>query len=173
LDYLTNIDFDAHVALGAILREDGAEAIVGVGEYIRTSRANETPRAEFAVTVSDAHQGRGIGTLLLERLAWLARSSGVEEFEAEVLADNERMLEVFAESGFALKKAVAAGVYHVVFPTAQTQRFIEASTARERRAAAESVRVFFEPGSVAVIGASRKPNTIGRAIVANLKRCGF
>ena len=39
--------------------------------------------------------------------------------------------------------------------------------------AAESVRTFFEPASVAVIGASRREGSIGSAIVANLKRSGF
>jgi acetyl coenzyme A synthetase (ADP forming)-like protein len=83
------------------------------------------------------------------------------------------MMSVFTESGFSFRQSIDEGVFHVTFPTTETEVFVRASTERERRAAAESVRVFFEPASVAVIGASRRKGTIGRAIVANLKRCGF
>jgi acetate---CoA ligase (ADP-forming) len=173
LAQILSVDFENDVALVAILKDNGTDRIIGLGQYLKTSKPGETGRAEFAVTVSDAHQGRGIGTLLLERLAWIARAKGIEDFEAEVLAENDRMLEVFAESGFELKRTIDAGVFHVVFPTEQTQKFIRATTARERRAAAESVRVFFEPKSVAIVGASRRKGTIGHAIAGNLKRCGF
>jgi acetate---CoA ligase (ADP-forming) len=171
LVYLTDLDFERHVALLAMLRDRAAERIVGVARYFRTS--DEPARAEFAVAVADEQQGRGIGTLLLEHLARIARAKEVEEFEAEVMANNAAMMNVFSACGFAVKQMFEKGVFHVVFPIRKTEAFIHASTERERRAAAESVRVFFEASSVAVVGASRREGTIGRAIVANLKRCGY
>jgi acetyl coenzyme A synthetase (ADP forming)-like protein len=178
LAYLSELDFAAHVGLAAaISAPDGVERIVGVGRYIRVdthgAAVASAPRAEVAFTVEDAFQGRGIGTLLLEHLAEIAHSSGVEQIVADVLADNARMMEVFAESGFVVERALDAGVFHVTFPTDATDAFLRASLERERRAAAESVRVIFEPASVAVVGASRHEGSIGRAILDNLVQSRF
>jgi acetyl coenzyme A synthetase (ADP forming)-like protein len=174
LAYLTELDFVKHVGLAAVLREDGEEHLVGVARYYRIpARGTAAAPAEAAFTVVDEHQGRGIGTVLLEHLARIARAEGIDELEADVMADNARMMDVFADSGFTVRRSMDAGVYHVAFPTSATESFVRASVARERHAAAESVRVFFEPASVAVIGASRREGSIGRAILANLKRCGF
>lgn len=170
LTRLTELDFRNHVALVATLLENGQERIIGVARYIR----NDDPsRAEVAFAVLDAHQGRGIATLLLEHLRRIAHASGVKEFQADVLGDNKRMLEVFARSGFNVRRTSAAGVVHLSFPIEETKEFLEASEARERIAAAQSVGWILKPRSVAVIGASRDPSKIGGAIVENLKRFGF
>lgn len=172
--YLTDIDFVQHVALAAVAREGGAEQIIGVGRYCCSPPDPQScRRAEIAFTVADEHQGRGIGTLLLEHLAGIARSAGIEELEADVMEDNAKMLDVFAQSGFDVHESEVAGIYHVRFPIRETETFVRASAARERRAAAESVRVFFEPTSVAVIGASRRENSIGGALFDNLRKAGF
>ena len=174
LDRFTRLDFDAHVALVATLREGGAERIIGVGRYVAKAPEPGRPRsAEVAFAVADAHQGRGIGTVLLEHLVGIARASGITEFEADVLGENNRMLAVFAESGFVVKSSISAGVVHLAFPTEETERARDAMETRERHAAAESVRALLHPRAVAVVGASRKPNTIGAALVANLVGTGF
>lgn len=74
--------------------------IVATGEYVRL-KGEET--AEVAFLVDDAYQGKGLGTLLLERLALLAAKRGVRRFQAFVLPENQRMLSVFMESGFQVK----------------------------------------------------------------------
>ena len=75
-------------------------------------------RAEVAFAIADALQGQGIGTLLLEHLAAIARANGIEEFEAYVLGENNRMLQVFETSGFRIQRSIDTGVFHVSFPTA-------------------------------------------------------
>jgi acetate---CoA ligase (ADP-forming) len=170
LKRLTEPDFVDHVGLVATLRDGEEEHIIGVGRYLRYEAAH---RAEVAFAVADAHQGRGIGTLLLEHLAPIARAHGITEFEAEVLGENNRMLQVFGKSGFVVQRSVADGVVHVRFPTEETPQYLQATYARERLAAAESVKGFLNPGSVAVVGASRRPGTIGTMLLANLRSCAF
>src|SRR5262245_48306855 len=69
LRYLTEIDFIEHVALAAVVREDSEEVIIAVGRYCCLARKEDGGRrAELALAVADAHQGRGVGTLLLEHL---------------------------------------------------------------------------------------------------------
>ncbi len=169
----TEPDFVRHVGLVATLLEDGQEHIIGVGRYIARADGSVSQRAEVAFAVADAHQGRGIGTILLEHLAPLARANGITEFEADVLGENNRMLEVFAKSGFVVRRSLEAGVIHLSFPTEETPEFLQASFARERAAAAQSIRSFLNPRSVAVVGASRHRRTIGGALLANLRHDGF
>lgn len=155
----------AHVAIAAVAHGQ----VIGIGRYIRIG----TDSAELAFDVADADQGRGIGTLLLEHLARIACTAGVTTFRALVEADNAQMLDVFEHSGFAVRETRDVDVYEIEFATADTERFLVASAERERQAAAHSLRVVFSPRSVAVVGASRTPRTIGRAVVENLIRDGY
>lgn len=172
LDEFTDLDFATNVALAAILRTGGREHLLGVGRYSEIREAVPR-RAEVAFAVADGHHGRGIGTLLLEHLAFIARTQGIVEFEADILGENTRMLKVFTDSGFKLRLSQESGVFHVSFPTEATEEATMAQSRRELLAASQSVRPILNPRSVAVIGASRQAGTIGGALVANLKQCGF
>lgn len=167
---MTQLDFVSHVGVVATLRDGTGERFIGVARYIRGA---DPTRAEVSFAVLDEYQGRGIGSLLLDHLSRIARAGGIIEFEADVLGDNNRMLEVFSKSGFQVRRSNSAGVIHVAFPTEETERSIEAGNAREWFAAARSVGWILKPKSVAVIGASRDPGKIGGAILANLKRFSF
>ena len=174
LQYFTELDSVYNMALVATLWEQGEEYLIAVGRYIALrDPAADLQRAEVAFAVADAHQGRGIGTLLLEHLAMIARSHGITEFEAYVLGENNRMLEVFEASGFRIKRSLDAGVFHVSFPTAETEQVRIASAQREHAATVQSVRAFLHPRSVAVVGASRRVGTIGNALLTNLQQHGF
>jgi GNAT superfamily N-acetyltransferase len=87
LEYLTQVDGHDHEALGAIDPESGDG--VGIGRWVRDKE--KPTRAEVAVTIADDWQGRGLGTLLLERLSERAREEGISTFTALVAADNVSM----------------------------------------------------------------------------------
>jgi RimJ/RimL family protein N-acetyltransferase len=93
--FFMDIDFSNHVALVALLEEDGRPAIVGGGRYV----VFEPGRAEMAFVVVDAWQGHGIGSILMHHLVKLARSAGLKELTAEVLPENAAMLKVFRKFG--------------------------------------------------------------------------
>ena len=133
-------------------------------------RTANPPRAEVAFTVADAHQGRGVGTLLLEHLAAIARRQGIDTFEAYVLGENNRMLEVFAASGFTVQRALDTGVFHVAFPTADTPQVQAASTARARRRRPEHAGLS-QPARSGRGGV--RGDGVGAALLANLQRAGF
>ena len=107
LRYLTELDFVDHVALLATLEEMGVELGIGVGRYIVMPG---TGAAEVAFTVDEAHHGLGVGTLLLKHLARIARSQGLLEFRAYVLAENRAMLEVFENAGLPLERRLEGNV---------------------------------------------------------------
>jgi len=172
LRYFTELDGVERAALVATLERDGEERIVGVARYVKLGDGDHH-RADVAFTVDDAWQGKGVGTLLLEQLATLARANGITEFEADVLGDNNRMLRVFGESGFRIERSLAGGIFHVRFPTAETEELRVAHVRRDRAAAAESVRAILAPASVVLVGPSRSPGSIGAALLANLRAAGF
>ena len=71
------------------------------------------------------------------------------------------MLGVFERAGFELKRELAGGVVEVEFPIAATERFERSVEERDHTAVVASLRPFFEPGGVAVVGASPRRGTIG------------
>lgn len=97
LIYLTEIDHHEHDALIAIDPEDGS--LIGVARYIKTKARNAETQvkneAEVAIIVSDEWQGKGLGTLLLQRLVRRAAEEGVEYFLALVLESNTAATELF------------------------------------------------------------------------------
>jgi RimJ/RimL family protein N-acetyltransferase len=111
---LCDVDFRDHVGLVASLGSGDDERFIGVARFIRSA---EPRRAEVAFAVLDRYQGHGIGTLLLRHLARIARGGGIDQFEADVMGDNQQMLEVFDHSGFQVTRSFASGVVHVRFPT--------------------------------------------------------
>jgi acyl-CoA synthetase (NDP forming) len=131
-------------------------------------------RAEVAFLVHDDFQGRGISTLLLERLAGIAAANGFLGFEAEVLSENQAMINVFRDSGFEVVQAFGgSGVVHVRFPVGGPASLRERVELRDRVAAANSLLPFFRPRSVAVIGASRDPAAIGSLVFRAILRGNF
>src|SRR5262249_32914525 len=165
--------FARHVGLVATLRAHDEERIIGVARYFRLHDDPTNPRAEVAFAVRDDYQGRGIGTVLLEHLTRIARGQGITEIHADVVGENMQMLRVFHDSGFRIAGSTESGVVHLSFSTAETDEHRTTSLARERAAAAQSIRALLEPRSVAIVGASRQAGTIGHDLIANVQRCGF
>lgn len=117
LSYFTAPDFGRHVALVATLGEEPDEEIIGVGRYFRLDEAGRSERAELALAVIDEFQGRGVGSVLLEEIAWVARGSGVTHFEADVASGNKRVLKMFEHAGYdVVQRQARDGTLHVAFP---------------------------------------------------------
>ena len=156
----TQVDHEQRVALVLLLQG----RMIAVGRYDVVAPGE----AEVAFLVEDQHQGRGIGQLLLEHLAQAGRERGVERFTAEVLPDNQRMIQTFRDAGYRVASGYEEGVLTLDFPIDPTDTAIGVMRGREHRAEAASIERFFNPRSVAIIGASRRQDTIGQVLVRNL-----
>ena len=168
LERFTTVDHHRRVAFVCLLGDE----IVAVGRY---EGLGDAPggSAEVAFVVRDDHQGRGLGSILLEHLAAAARESGVRRFEAEVLVENHTMVRVFRDAGYQVSRAYDGGVLHLEFDIDPTERSLAVRDAREQAAEARSVHNVLHPRSVAVIGASTDPSKIGHAVLLNLLRGNF
>ncbi|GAA2473889.1 GNAT family N-acetyltransferase [Winogradskya humida] len=145
--------------------------IMAVGRYERLGP--DSPEAEVAFVVEDAHQGRGIGSVLLEHLADAAQENGILRFVAEVLPQNSGMLRVFSDFGYQVQRKYADGVVHLSFPIAPTEKSREVQDSREQRTEARSIARLLHPRGVAVYGASASGQGIGAAMLAHLRDGGF
>lgn len=159
------VDYDNAFALVATTGSGKEEKIIAVGRYNRLPRGD---RAEAAFVVEDKYWGKGIATHLLEQLAIMARQKGIRIFEGEVLAENKEMMRVFRDSGFKLAEKLEGDVYRVVLDIAPTPAVEERYVEREKVAAVASLDAFLKPRSIAVIGASRRLDTIGNKLFRNI-----
>ncbi|HXW79765.1 MAG TPA: GNAT family N-acetyltransferase, partial [Acidimicrobiales bacterium] len=167
-------DSTDHLALvaqrGAQIGTQMGAQIVAVAQYDRVPGSDV---AEVAFVVDDAHQGLGIGTLLLEYLASEGRRNGFRRFAADTLFENSQMVHVFRDAGFTQRSRVESGVIRVVMDISPTNEALSALYLRDRKAAARSMQRLLRPRSVAVIGASRSAGTVGHELVRNLVAGGF
>lgn len=107
ITYFTHVDQSSRVALAAFV----AGELVGVARY---DRLPGTTEAEAACVVTDAWQGRGIGTALLTSLVRSARAAGVRCFVADTLTSNRRMLRILSELAPVRSSTIESGTAHVV-----------------------------------------------------------
>jgi acetyl coenzyme A synthetase (ADP forming)-like protein len=156
-------DYVRHLTLLAFSGGDEG-AVVGGAQYL----AIDEHRAEVSFSVADELQGRGLGSLLLERLASAASANGINTFTALVLPENHAMIDVFRQSGFDVSIRATPGSIDVEFPTSTTPEAIERFDRRRIEASVNAVHAILAPSSVAVIGASRDPESIGGRLFHNL-----
>ncbi len=158
------------LSLLAIVGQGSNAQVVGMGNYLSIG-PNE--KAEVAFLVRDDFQGRGVSTLLLERLAGIAAGYGLVGFEAEVLYENQAMINVFRDSGFEVCQAHNGGSIHVQFPVTGLASLRERVELRDRIAAANSLVPLLQPRTAAVVGASRDPDAVGSMIFRAILRGAF
>jgi acyl-CoA synthetase (NDP forming)/GNAT superfamily N-acetyltransferase len=165
LAHFTDLDFVNRVAL--VVERHGE--FIGWASYERWPNRDD---AEAAFMVDDEHHGKGIATLLLEHLAAIARTNGIRRFTAEVLAENRAMLTVFARAGWPLQRRFDSGVIDLDFDLDNTTEFIDSVERREQRADSRAMARMLIPRSMAIIGASDTPGSVGHALWSNAAR-GF
>jgi acyl-CoA synthetase (NDP forming)/GNAT superfamily N-acetyltransferase len=165
LEHFTVVDLRDRVALVVERRGE----MIAWASYERWPGRND---AEAAFMVDDEQHGRGIATLLLEHLAAIARTNGIHRFTAEVLADNRPMLAVFARAGWPIQRHFDSGVIDVDFALDNTDEFVETVERREQRADSRAMARLLLPRSIAVVGASDRPGSVGASLWEHL-RDGF
>ncbi|WAX57636.1 GNAT family N-acetyltransferase [Jatrophihabitans cynanchi] len=157
-------DGDHHTLLALM-----GDRVVGVAEFERVSPED----AEVALLIDDEQQREGIGTLLIEHLAEAARDAGYRCFVAETLAENLTVLRLFTDLGLPIEHKFEDGSVQVRIQLQIGPGAIAASDRREAVADAASLAPILAPHSVAVIGASARPGSIGHQVLRNIVDCGY
>jgi acyl-CoA synthetase (NDP forming)/GNAT superfamily N-acetyltransferase len=164
--YVASIMGGHHIAVGAFAHD----RLLGVAGYVPLA---DTTSAEFALVVAHERHVRGIGTLLIEELISLARGRGLRLLKADVLAENIPMLRLIDELGLPYRHKAVDEEIEVQIPLDATGDYTRAVHRREQVADTASLHAVLRPGSVAVVGAGRKPDSVGNALLANIVRGGY
>jgi acetyl coenzyme A synthetase (ADP forming)-like protein len=164
VDYYNTFAFIAEV-----MKEQGKD-IVAMGRYYRLPSKHS---ARVTLAVADAYRGKGIGTRLIEWLSKVARENDITVFEGDVFSEDERIMKILRDYGFRLISEPRDGVYHVTIPLTYSQRVARREAERERISTIQSIRRILCPRSVAVIGASRQPGSVGQIVFKSIIEHGF
>ena len=160
LERFTTVDFVDRVAF--VVEQHGE--FIAWASYERWKNRED---AEVAFMVDDEHTGKGIATLLLEHMAAVALHNGITRFTAQTLGSNRSMLAVFAKAGWPVHRRFESGVIDVDFSLDDTSEFIDSVERREQRADSRAVARLLLPTSIAVVGASSRPGSVGQALWRN------
>lgn len=110
--HFANLDYLTHMALVALIHEAGEEQLIGVARYAIIE--NRPGNAEAAIVVRDDFQNKGLGTILMERLALYAKEHGVQAFVATVHTSNSRIRYFIQRSNLPNQKImVEPGVWEI------------------------------------------------------------
>jgi acyl-CoA synthetase (NDP forming)/GNAT superfamily N-acetyltransferase len=167
----------AHAYVDHVLADPDTIAVVAEVSCRLVALATAEPlgpgASEVAFLVADGYHDLGLGTLLLEHLAALARDRGIRRFEAEVLLENSAMIGVLRHAGFESSRHLEHGVMIVELSTTCTTSVQEAADQREFSSEARSLRPLLAPRSVAVAGVRGDGSGVGAAVLRSILDGGF
>lgn len=146
------------------------DRVVASGGY---DRLREPAVAEVAFAVADDFQGHGAATRILEQLAEIGATRGITRFKAEVAETNAAMLRVFDRAGFGVRNRLDFDELLVSLDIHPTEVVRERIEERDHVGVVASLRSILAPASVAVVGASNEPGSVGGDLFANLIAGGF
>ncbi|HEY4976907.1 MAG TPA: GNAT family N-acetyltransferase, partial [Gaiellaceae bacterium] len=170
LEGMVDCDWLEQGALIATRAGAEGEEVVALGSY---DRLRQRDRAEVSFVVADHLQGHGLGTQVFNQLVARASAVGIRSFVALVKADNMKALEMLSLSGFSLHRELDSGIVEMEISLAPTEHLLEWVGARDHEAVTASLRPFFLPRSVAILGASSREGSTGGDLFRNILHSGF
>jgi acetyltransferase len=163
------VDYASAFVVAAEVVHDGKE-MVAIARYYKLPGKNS---AELFMLVDEKYQEKGLGLILLEDLGRVARGQGISTFETDVPLDREPIHALISSFGFHVTKISEKNVSHVILPIVATKKSIHKEEEEQRLATISSLKSILYPKSIAVIGASRNPGTIGYNLVRALIQSGY
>jgi acetyl coenzyme A synthetase (ADP forming)-like protein len=171
------VGVDREAALSALIPKENDYALIAMREGKVIAHASyhivSDKRAEAAVVVADAYQGKGLGTILLGQLVQTAEKRGILVFDAFVQPENYRMISVLRRLGYQVSLKAEPGAIRASFTVSSIHELESVFDQLESRSAAAAVRSFLFPRGVAVIGASRDRTSIGGELFWNIIESGY
>jgi acetate---CoA ligase (ADP-forming) len=152
-----------------VVAEAESASPVGIGGY----SPSDTPGvADSRFTVLESHRGRGVGTLLLEQVMASAAEAGIDTL-VSMVAEGDPAVEVLRASGAHLVEEERGGTIRIELSTRWELGDPDRLAEREQARTASSLRPFFHPETVAVIGASRSPASAAGQVFRRLVEADF
>ncbi|MBQ1089904.1 bifunctional GNAT family N-acetyltransferase/acetate--CoA ligase family protein [Streptomyces sp. B93] len=158
------------------LLAERAQQVLGLAEYQTVEDATDTTgpaTADFSIAVAEGLHHRGVGTLLVEHLVSAARTDGITTFTADALSENHQVMRLFTDLGLHIARRLDGPEVHCTIALDPDDTYLSAVEERGRTADVASLEPLLRPRTVAVIGAGRRPGSVGRALLHHLHTGGF
>jgi RimJ/RimL family protein N-acetyltransferase len=97
IHFLTDVDYDRHMALVCTIRHGDRDEIVGEARYVADSLGQT---CELGIAIADAWHKSGVAGILMEALIHSARERGLARMDGLVLSTNAEMLRFVRALGF-------------------------------------------------------------------------
>ncbi len=92
VEIMSQVDYKSNLTIITLVGEMGFDRVIGVGSYYLEPATN---MAEVAFSISKGQQGKGLGKILLRKLAEAARDRGISGLFAVTSSANKRMIKLF------------------------------------------------------------------------------
>ncbi|WP_328505958.1 bifunctional acetate--CoA ligase family protein/GNAT family N-acetyltransferase [Streptomyces sp. NBC_00391] len=153
----------------ALLAETHGQ-VIGLAEY---ETGEDRASAEISVAVAEGLHHRGVGTLLVEHLVSAARADGISTFTADALSENRQVLRLFADLGLRTARHFEGPEVRCTIELAEDETYLSTVETRGRAADVASLVPLLRPDAIAVVGAGRRPGSVGRALLHHLHAGGY
>ncbi|WP_326576033.1 GNAT family N-acetyltransferase [Streptomyces sp. NBC_00481] len=153
----------------ALLAETHGQ-VIGLAEY---ETGEDRASAEISVAVAEGLHHRGVGTLLVEHLVSAARADGISTFTADALSENREVLRLFADLGLRTARHFEGPEVRCTIELAEDETYLSTVETRGRAADVASLVPLLRPDAIAVVGAGRRPGSVGRALLHHLHAGGY
>ncbi|MFJ1608614.1 GNAT family N-acetyltransferase [Streptomyces sp. NPDC088253] len=152
------------------LLAESKDQVIGLAEY---EVGGDARTAEISIAVADRLHHRGVGTLLVEHLVSAARADGITTFTADALSENHEVLRLFTDLGLRATRRFEGAEVRCAIELDEDEAYLSAVEARGRAADVASLEPLLRPDAIAVVGAGRRPGSVGRALLHHLHAGGF
>ncbi|MDH6221016.1 bifunctional GNAT family N-acetyltransferase/acetate--CoA ligase family protein [Streptomyces pseudovenezuelae] len=152
------------------LMAESKDQVIGLAEY---EVGDDAASAEMSIAVTDTLHHHGVGTLLIEHLVSAARADGITAFTADALSENHEVLRLFADLGLRTTRRFEGPEVRCAIELDEDDAYLSAVEARGRAADVASLEPLLRPNAIAVVGAGRRPGSVGRALLHHLHEGGF
>lgn len=144
--------------------------VIGLAEYVA---GGDSKSAEISIAVADGLHHRGVGTLLVEHLISAARAEGITTFTADALSENREVLQLFADLGLRTARHFEGPEVRCTVELDEDETYLSAVETRGGAADVASLQPLLRPDAIAVVGAGRRPGSVGRAVLHHLRTGGY
>ncbi|MGW3409959.1 bifunctional acetate--CoA ligase family protein/GNAT family N-acetyltransferase [Streptomyces sp. NPDC000888] len=152
------------------LMAESKDQVIGLAEY---EVGDDAASAEISIAVNDTLHHHGVGTLLVEHLVSAARADGITTFTADALSENHEVLQLFADLGLRTTRRFEGPEVRCAIELDEDDVYLSAVEARGGAADVASLEPLLRPNAIAVVGAGRRPGSVGRALLHHLHEGGF
>jgi RimJ/RimL family protein N-acetyltransferase len=105
MEDMFQVDYIKNLSIVAVIGEVGFEKVIGLGMYV----LEEGTVAEVAFSVSKEWQGKGIASVLLEKIIEAACETGITSLVAYMLTSNKAMINLFKKLPYKVETSIEEG----------------------------------------------------------------